>query len=588
MNTIISTLNKFVAAAVMALFLVACGGGGGGGGGDGGGADAGAGGGGDVGGAGGGGGPVAASSGLTLRLTDAKVNSLEEVWVTFTQVTFQPADGRARFTHVFADPITVELTQLAGGGEVMLLEEYPLEPGDYEWMRLAVLSGEEHVDITYVVEDLAEGGGIFPLKCPSCAKEQSGLKLKWPKGTTWETEGWVDFTVDFDVRQSITLAKPNAGLDKKYILKPVLQILTTELASTYIHGMVIDADLQDTTRREDCVVYVFEGESSTVTPDDYCSEDFEVESCDTERGDTALTTAPVDLDMATGYYVYRTRFLYPGLYTVALTCEDEDDEPGTEENPTFIGKTSFFADTLKDGAPHDFRLADIVLTLTKELTVDESPYEEGETIDYSYTLTNDSAPGADGVVGPVVVMDDKAEVTCEDVEDVNLVGNSVDNLDPGEVVNCTSSYAVTRPDAQNLSVTNTATAWMGSTPSNEVSLTVNTITTPVLNITKSGELSNTFEVGQTISYSITVTNDGNVDLNNVEVTDTLIAAGDLNCTPAESVAVLAIDEEISCTPTYVITDADVNSVGSVSNTASATSDETGTETSDTVTLPEVP
>jgi hypothetical protein len=93
-------------------------------------------------------------------------------------VTFQPADGRERFTHVFDEPITVELTQLAGGGEVMLLEEYPLAPGDYEWMRLAVLSGEEHVDITYVVEDLSEGGGIFPLKCPGCAKEQSGLKLK--------------------------------------------------------------------------------------------------------------------------------------------------------------------------------------------------------------------------------------------------------------------------------------------------------------------------------------------------------------------------------------------------------------------------
>jgi hypothetical protein len=143
MSITISALNKFVAATVMALFLVACGSGGGGG-------------------SGSSGGPTTTSSGLTLRLTDAKVNSLEEVWVTFTEVTFQPADGRDRFTHVFDEPITVELTQLAGGGEVMLLEEYPLEPGDYEWMRLAVLSGEENVDKTYVVEDLSEGGGIFP------------------------------------------------------------------------------------------------------------------------------------------------------------------------------------------------------------------------------------------------------------------------------------------------------------------------------------------------------------------------------------------------------------------------------------------
>jgi hypothetical protein len=360
-------MYKFLAAAFVTLFLSACGGGGGGGSSVTDAADS-------------GGGGFSPNS-LTLRLTDAKVNSLEEVWVTFTDVTFQPADGRDRFTHTFDEPITVELTQLAGGGEVMLLEEYPLEPGDYEWMRLSVLSGEEHVDETYVVEDLEEGGNVFPLKCPSCSKEQSGLKLKWPKDTTWETEGWVDFTVDFDVRQSITLAKPNAGLDKKYILKPVLQILSTELASTFIHGKVIDAGMTDPTLREDCVVYVFEGSSETVTPDDYCSLDFEGAVCDPVRGDTALTTADVDLDDA-GDYTYRTMYLYPGEYTLALTC-DTDDFSNVEENPTFIGKISLYADAVPNGAEHDFRLADIVLTLGKELTADDSPYEEGEKIGYT-------------------------------------------------------------------------------------------------------------------------------------------------------------------------------------------------------------
>ena len=524
-----------------------------------------------------GGGAAAAPAGLTLRLTDARVNSLEEVWVTFTEVTFQPADGRDRFTHVFDEPITVELTQLAGGGEVMLLDEYPLAPGDYEWMRLAVLSGEENVDKTYVLEDL--GGGTFPLKCPSCAKEQSGLKLKWPQGTTWGTEGWVDFTVDFDVRQSITLAKPNAGPDKKYILKPVLQILTTELASTYINGMVLDVGLTDTTIREDCVVYVFKGESDAVTPDDYCSMDFEGAVCDDDRGDTALTTATVDLDDSTGDYLYRTMFLYPGIYTVALTCED--DAADTEENPTFIGKTSVSADTAENGAEHDFRLADIELILTKELTADDSPYEEGGKIGYSYTVTNDSAVDADGIVGPVVVLDDKAEVSCDDV---NAVGNNDDNLDPGEVVNCTSSYTVTRADAQAGSVINTATASMGSTSSNTVMLTTDTTTTPVLVITKSGELLNTFVAGETISYSFEAANKGNVDLTNVEISDALPGLGALSCRPEQLVELLAIDAAIDCEASYTISDEDV-AFGSVSNTASATSAETGAVSSNTVVLP---
>lgn len=564
MKITISMLNKLMAAMVMALLMVACGGGSG------------------VSGGGGGSIPTKsaapAASGLTLRLTDAKVNSLEEVWVTFTEVTFQPADGRDRFTHVFDEPITVELTQLAGGGEVMLLEEYPLPPGDYEWMRLAVLSGEAHVDETYVVEDLSEGGGTFPLDCPSCAKEQSGLKLKWPKDSTWETEGWVDFTVDFDVRQSITLAKPNAGPNKKYILKPVLQILTTELASTYIHGMVINVGLTDPTIREDCVVYVFEGQGGTVTLDDYCSLDFEGANCDEKRGDTALTTATVDLDDATGDYLYRTMFLYPGFYTVALTCEA--DAADTEETLTFIGKTSFFADTIANGAEHDFRLADIELTLTKELTAHDSPYEEGEIIGYSYTVSNDSALDADGVVGPVVVMDDKALVSCDDV---NTVGNNDDNLDPGEAVNCTSSYTVTRADAQAGSVTNTATASMGSTSSNAVMLTVDTSTTPVLVITKSGELDGTFAAGQTITYRFEATNNGNVDLTNVDISDALPGLGVLSCTPTQPVAVLEIDAAINCEASYAISAQDASD-GSISNTANATSTETGAVVSNQVVL----
>jgi hypothetical protein len=513
--------------------------------------------------------PPAAPTSLTLRLTDAKVNSLEEVWITFTSVTFQPADGRDRFTHIFDDPITVELTQLAGGGEVMLLEGYALPPGEYAWMRLAVLSGEAHRDKTYVVEDLSAGGGTFPLKCPSCAKEQSGLKLKWPKDSTWETEGWVDFTVDFDVRQSITLAKPNAGPNKKYILKPVLQILTTELASSYIHGMVINAGLTDPTIREDCVVYVFAGQDNAVTPDDYCSLEFAGADCDADRGDSALTTATVDLDDATGEYLYRTMFLYPGFYTVALTCED--DAADTEENPTFIGKTSFYADPIANGAEHDFRLADIELTLTKELTTDDNPYEEGETIGYSYSVGNDSALDADGILGPVVVMDDKTEVSCDAV---NTTGNNDDNLDPGEAVSCISSYTVTLDDAAAGSVTNTATASMGSTSSNTVTLSTATATTAVLVITKSGTLDDTFADDETITYSFAATNMGNVDLTSIEISDDLPALGPLSCTPAQPLAVLTVDATINCEASYTISADDITA-GSVTNTATATSAETG-------------
>jgi hypothetical protein len=457
METKRNLLFRLTGAACLALLLSACGGGGGGGGGDVTGTAA-----------------APTASGLTVRLTDAKVNNLDAVWVTFTKVIFQPADGRDRFEHVFEPPIKVELTQLAGGGEVMLLDEYPLEPGDYEWMRLAVVSGVENVDDTYVVESLTDGGGVYPLTCPSCSAEQSGLKFSWPNDSTWETEGWVDFTVDFDVRQSITLAKPNAGAGKKYILKPTLKILTTELASTYIQGVVSDAGLSDPLIREDCVVYVYSG--ADVTLDDYCTVFEGGDYCDPVRGDTALTTAPVDLNTDSGLYEYRTGYLYPGTYTVALTCEN--DFANTEDNLTFIGKTSFYAASIQEGYRHDFALADIVLDLQGEIASGPGPYEEGDMIEYGYTLTNNSSAGADGVVGPAMVLveDDKVTVTCEDV---SLSGNLDDNLDPGESVSCypEAAYEVTAEDVLAGSVITTATAWMGSTSSNAVELAADIITT---------------------------------------------------------------------------------------------------------------
>jgi hypothetical protein len=445
-------------------------------------------------------------------------------------------------------------------------------------MRLAVLSEEEHVDDTYVVED---SGGVFALKCPSCSANQSGLKLKWPKDTTWETEGWVDFTVDFDVRRSITLAKPNAGLDKKYILKPTLQILTTELASTYIHGVVTDAGLTDTTLREDCVVYVYKG--ADVDMDDYCSVFEAGDECDPVRGDTALTTAPVDYindpgSIYDGMYAYRTGYLYPDTYTVALTCEE--DPANSEEDLTFIGKASFYADTVPEGARHDFALADIELTLDKAINLavsGDGPYEEGDTIVYSYTVTNDSASGADGVVGPVRVSDDKAEVTCESV---SAVGNLDDNLDPEESVSCTSSYEVTLEDALAGSVTNTATAIMGSTSSNTDQVTADTMTSPLLSLLKQGNLDSVFGDGETISYSLTASNDGNVALTNVQIEDAMI--GVLDCTPTQP-AVLGVGEMLNCSGSYALTVDDVND-GSVSNIARASSDETGYVDSNEVTI----
>lgn len=65
-----------------------------------------------------------------------------------------------------------------------------------------------------------------------------------------------------------------------------------------------------------------------------------------------------------------------------------------------------------------------------------------------------------------------------------------------------------------------------------------------------------------------MTNDGNVNVNNVVVSDTLPGLGPISCTPLAG-ASLAPDQSMSCTATYTVTLADVNA-GEITNNAKAT------------------
>jgi hypothetical protein len=163
---------------------------------------------------------------LALRITDAPVNDADiaEVWVRFTQVIIHPADGRDNIVHDVeddSDPNNVlpyreiELKSLVGG-KTSLLGDIPLDAGEYSWIRLVI-----DPENTRIVET---SGAEYLVKCPSCDK--SGFKLV--RAFDVEATGWVDFTIDFDLRKSLTLRRPNkVRADFDYILRPTLRILDT-------------------------------------------------------------------------------------------------------------------------------------------------------------------------------------------------------------------------------------------------------------------------------------------------------------------------------------------------------------------------
>jgi hypothetical protein len=257
--------------------------------------------------------------GVTIQLTDAPVDSLDQVVVTFDGVTFHNQDGTDVVVDV-APPKSIDLTDYTGGAAAILLDAYPLAAGDYSWFRLSIVP-----DQTYVVETL--GGGQMPLECPSCP--ESGLKFNRP--FTLEETGLVEFTLDFNLRPSITW---NAN---GYKLRPTVRVLGASTVLSGISGAVVDntagQDFIGALDAGECVVYAFEGSADAVEPDDIFIDDQGV-----DRGPPVVNYGEVGPD-GNGGYAYLIPDLPAGLdYTVALTCDP--DEPDAEDDVTFYGEAT--------------------------------------------------------------------------------------------------------------------------------------------------------------------------------------------------------------------------------------------------------
>lgn len=289
----------------------------------------------------GGGGSSSGSGALSLGLTDAPVDDLYKVMVTFTGVIIHPADGSEDIvvdvTDEMGDGMTIDLKSLGQGNSVRLLDEYALPAGDYSWVRLVIDPAN-----TYVIVD--EGGAQLMLDCSSC--DESHLKLN--RSFNIEAKGLVAFTIDFDLGKSITLKQPNRTpyVDDQFKLRPTLRIIETDVASAYIFGTVEEA-LVDPVVPDQCEVYVYEGDAAAIDPDDNCVNDADAGAC--PAADRPLTTTGVMLD-GDGFYSYRTGYLYPGIYTVALLCEDDLAE--VDDEVTFIGEAT--VEAASGGTEHNF------------------------------------------------------------------------------------------------------------------------------------------------------------------------------------------------------------------------------------------
>ena len=210
--------------------------------------------------------------------------------------------------------------------------------------------------------------------------------------------------------------------------------------------------------------------------------------------------------------------------------------------------------------------AEPALTIDKTITAGD-PYDAvGDVIDYSYLVTNS---GNVTLGGPFSVNDDRAaDESCP---------ATASRWHPGASITCSASYTITQGDLDAGSVTNTASAsqWVVSSPPDDETVTaVQRPSSP--SPSRSPPATPTTSVGDVISYSFDVENTGNVRLAGpVTVSDN--RASDESCPNVDTVGnldgYLDPGEQITCSASYSVIQADLNS-GSVTNTASASADGT--------------
>ena len=212
--------------------------------------------------------------------------------------------------------------------------------------------------------------------------------------------------------------------------------------------------------------------------------------------------------------------------------------------------------------------------------------DAGDTIQYTFDVTNTGSVPLTGVG----VSDPKVgSVTCAQT-----------TLAPGAATTCSADkvYTITADDVTAGAVKNSATA-SGTTPDNtpitsgpSTTSTPTTAPAPGITVVKSADPSDagSFTPGQTVTYHFTVTNTGNVPLNDVHVVEgAFTGTGTMSNPPDCPSTTLVPNAQEVCSATYVLTPDDVNA-GSVTNTATtegtpAGSDTPITSTPSTVTVP---
>lgn len=241
---------------------------------------------------------------ITVDLTDGPTDGAQEVVLDITHVALLTEGGQV-VRMALDDPGPVDLLAFRNGETYRLVGDETIDPGTYTGIALDFAAGGSFVTL--------EDGSEAVINTP-VTRDFADIDL---------VIGELDNErVVMDLNLRFSLVDTGAGT---YDLEPVWRaVLPAEAGAA--SGSVSSAIVEGTACRQGrpigrgVAVYAFRG--SSVTPNDYVGQASLVDADDVES------------DGASGYQ-YELHHLPPGSYTLALTCEADEDDPATDDAVVF-------------------------------------------------------------------------------------------------------------------------------------------------------------------------------------------------------------------------------------------------------------
>ena len=282
-------------------------------------------------------------------------------------------------------------------------------------------------------------------------------------------------------------------------------------------------------------------------------------------------------EFTTEYTVTSADILNGNVLNSVTAKGNEIPDPKDPENPKIPEGEGEKTDETDD--------LDTTLTVTKTSDKGGAKVELGETITYTITVKND---------GNVSFFNVKVD------DELTNLHETIAELPVGAKRTFTTTYTVTSDDVKAGKVLNSATAKGDEIPDpkdtenpktpegkDETTDGTGDLNTK-LTVTKTSDKKGKVNIGDVITYTITVKNEGNVPFTNVKTVDTMDLTGDkdrkVTITKVEgttdyttegttvTINTLAVGQTVTITATYTVTEADVLN-GKVLNNATAAGDE---------------